>query len=80
MSAVLNQHSFLIAAVLLLAIAWLIVRKRRHNWPVLLVLVAGLGAAWYILRTGGGDIHSPADLEAALRGGRPVAMEMYSDY
>ena len=80
LNAFLNQHSFLIAAVLLLVIAWLVVRKRRWNWPVLIVLAVGLGGAFLILRTGAGDVHAPGDLEAALRDGKPVAMEMYSDY
>ena len=80
MNAFLNQHSFLILAVALLVIAGIVIRKRRWSWPFLLVLTAGLGAAFMILRTGGGDVHAPADLDAALSRGKPVLMEMYSDY
>jgi hypothetical protein len=80
MRAFLNQHSFLILAAVLLAVTALIVRRRRWGWPFLAVVAAGLGAAFLVLRTGGGDVRSPADLEAALRAGKPVAMEMYSDY
>jgi thiol-disulfide isomerase/thioredoxin len=81
-SQFVNQHSYLLVAVGLLvvvaAISLLFGRRIR---------IALIGAALFILavvfaflRVGPGDIRSPAELEGALRAGRPVTVEFYSDY
>lgn len=77
--AVLNQHSYAILAVLLLALgaseAW-----RRGPTPRSLALFAALAAALVApplyLRAGSSGA---AELDAALASGRPTLVEIYSD-
>jgi thiol-disulfide isomerase/thioredoxin len=77
-----NQHSYvLIAGAVLVVIAlislWF---RRRARLPMIGGLALVLVAIAIYLRIGPGDIRSPADLDAALRGGRPVVVEFYSNY
>ncbi len=78
----LNQHSFVIAAVLGLGVLWFILR-RRGRWlrrSALLATVALLAIVYLSLRPGTGDLAGPAELDRALALGRPVALELYSNY
>ncbi len=82
MGQLLNQHSFVAVVLLVLAIAWVASRRLRRPWRfVLLGALAGAGAVAFLsLRIGAGDVRSTDQLSAALRGGKPVALELYSDY
>ncbi|HVE91273.1 MAG TPA: hypothetical protein VNE62_03085 [Actinomycetota bacterium] len=77
----LNQHSFLIAALGVTAVVAVLVHGRA--WWVqalaLLVVAGAAGAVFMSYRTGVGDVREPADLDAALKSGRPVALQFYSD-
>ena len=82
MEALVNQHSFLIAGIVVFAVAWFLVR-RRSRWlrrgvvAGTLVLLAALLVA---LRPGGGDIEAVEDLERALSRGQPIALEFFSNW
>lgn len=78
----LNQHSFVIAAVLGLGVLWFILR-RRSRWlrrSALLATIVLLGIVYLSLRPGAGDVAGPADLDRVLAVGRPVVLELYSNY
>lgn len=53
-----------------------VARLLRENLVLILVLV-GLVAGYFILRTEPSDLGSMAELEALLHGGRPVLVELY---
>jgi hypothetical protein len=80
-----NQHSFVIFAVggwLMLAVG-LMRGQRRQQAPLALGIMAGaLAALWLVLRPG---TSSYADVDAArvaslVGQGRPVLVELYSNY
>lgn len=81
-----NQFSFLLMAggLLVLAGLWLWrVRSlplftRLGGWLVLLVVIVGV---WLLLRpTATPEVDGLADVEARLGNGRPVVLELYSEY
>jgi thiol-disulfide isomerase/thioredoxin len=82
-SQFVNQHSYVLIALTILVIAAaisLLLRRRRLRMGIVGGLAVALILVFAFLRTGSGDIRSPADLDASLRAGRPVAIEFYSDY
>ena len=83
MGSFLNQHSFLMAAAVVLTIAMAATWRVRRRWlraAIPGVLLTGIVIAFLMLRTGGGNVHAVADLDQALKSGKPVMLEMYSDY
>ncbi len=46
----------------------------------LAINVVVLGAIWLALRPGSADLRSKSDLDRLTRGGRPVVVELYSNY
>jgi hypothetical protein len=78
----INQHSFLLVALVLLGGAVAVLRRfsRPARIIAIVVVVALLGTFALLLRTGGGDVHSRTDLDRALARGRPVALEFYSNF
>lgn len=85
MEALLNQHSFLVFALGgWLALAVGLMRGSRRRWaPLALGLLAGaLAALWLVLRPGASD-YADADVarvESLVGHGRPVLVELYSNY
>jgi 4-amino-4-deoxy-L-arabinose transferase-like glycosyltransferase len=80
--SLLNQHSFLLLALITLVAVWLIGRRlgRRARLVGVVVVVAAAVAAFALLRTGDGALGSVVELDHALAGGQPVVLEVYSDY
>jgi hypothetical protein len=78
----LNQFSFALSGALLAVLAGLIAGARSRRLGLLVGggTAAVLLSGFLVLRTGAGDVQSGADLQSALGGGRPVAIELYSDY
>jgi 4-amino-4-deoxy-L-arabinose transferase-like glycosyltransferase len=78
----INQHSYVLVGLAMLTAAWFGLRRLGSplRWialaTVLVVVVAA--AAW--LRTGGGDVQTPTDLDRVLGHGQPVALEFYSNF
>jgi len=78
----INQHSYVLVGLAVLAAAWFGLRRAGGpiRWialsAVLFVVIAA--AAW--LRTGGGDVKTATDLDRALAQGQPVALEFYSNF
>jgi hypothetical protein len=82
MGAFVNQHSFLLATALVLAVAgWLTWRRRvAVRLGVLAGVLALAAVAFALLRTPAGAVREVADLDGALGAGRPVGLELYSNY
>ena len=81
--SVLNQYSFVVIAIVVLSIAMAATWRVRRRWVRVAIpgtLAVGLVIAFLVLRTGGGNVRSVADLDRALAAGKPVMLEMYSDY
>ncbi len=81
--SVLNHYSFVLFALVLVSIAMAATWRVRRRWLRLAipgVLVVGAVVAFVALRNGGGNVHAVSDLDAALARGKPVMLEMYSDY
>lgn len=81
--SVLNHYSFVLFALVLVSIALAAtrrVRRRRLRLAIPGVLTVGAIVAFVALRNGGGNVHAVSDLDAALARGKPVLLEMYSDY
>lgn len=81
MRELLNQNSFVIAALVLLGTAWFFLRRRlrvlrRVGLPVLVVMLV---LAALVLRTGS-DVASGTELDTVLAKGKPVALEFYSNF
>lgn len=78
----LNQYSFVVIAVVLLAGLWFLLRHRAGfvRWPALAGAALLMAIFAWTMRTGSGDVRSPADLDRALAGSMPVVLEFYSDY
>lgn len=79
---VLNRFSFVIGAVVLLAVAALALRHRRGwvRWGVLVALVVVL-AGWHVVsRPGTGDVSAVSDVSAALASEEPVVLQFFSNY
>ena len=77
-----NQHSYVFAGLLVLALSWLLLRrvtspKRRIALGLVVVVIIGAAA---MLRTGAGDVRAATDLDRALASGKPVALEFYSNF
>jgi hypothetical protein len=51
----------------------------RDNWLLLLVL-AVLAGAFFLLRSQPSDVGSPDDLNRMLTGGRPTVVTFYSNF
>lgn len=80
---VLNHYSFVLFALVVVSIALAATWRLRRRWvrlaiPGVLAVVAVV--AFGALRSGGGNVHAVSDLDAALASGKPVLLEMYSDY
>ena len=83
MSELLNQHSYLLAAMLILAVAGLVawqvpsslLRTVILGGALLLVAMAPLA-----LRSGGSTLSSAEGVTVALDQGTPTLMEVYSDF
>ncbi|MBI5649383.1 MAG: hypothetical protein HZC40_02885 [Chloroflexi bacterium] len=80
----LNQNSYLFAALVILMIAFAIVvarfRQTRFAWLALIALVAILIAGNRAFSRGASEIESSAAFDALLAAPQPVVLEFYSDY
>jgi drug/metabolite transporter superfamily protein YnfA len=78
-----NQHSYLILGVAVLAILAVILQARRARrvWLVWGGLVVVMATGWFVLRTGAGaPLDSVEAIEAAAASGKPTLVEFYSNY
>lgn len=77
-----NQHSYLIAAVIVLAlVGWWAYRRRTLAAVAIFALSAViLVGANLALRTGDPTVAAAAEFDRALADGRPTLVEFYSNY
>ena len=81
--SLLNHYSFVVVALVVVSIALAATWRVRRRWlraTIPAVLAAGAVVAFVALRTGGGNVHSVSDVDGALASGKPVFLELYSDY
>lgn len=78
----LNQHSFVLVAIILLGPLVLLSRRRlrRFRFFAIPALVVFLVATALVLRTGSSDVGSGTELDRVLAKGKPVALEFYSNF
>jgi hypothetical protein len=81
---IFNQYSAVWIAAFLVAIAGVILLRRKSKWPQFLafgVLVLGLVAAWIFLRPQQtAQMSSAAQVQASIGQGAPVLLEFQSPY
>lgn len=83
MLQLLNQHSYLITALLVFLIAGGFLLRWRGGLPGALLTLALTGllvGGYFLLRPGQSTIQDAAEFEAALASGQPVLLELYSNY
>ena len=79
----LNQHSFLLIGSFLLLLAIPLALRyapRLWRWGAAGLLLLGLFGIHLALRTGDTELPAVEAVHAALAGGEPVLLELYSDY
>ncbi len=82
MRQLLNQNSFVLVALAVLAAAWLVFRRvlRRLRIIAIPAIVLVLVTVAVALRTGPSDVASGTELDRVLAKGKPVALEFYSNF
>jgi hypothetical protein len=84
MMQIINQYSAIWIAVFLVAIAAIILLRRKPKWPqflVLAVIVIGLATAWIFLHPlQTAHISTAAQVQASIGQGTPVLLELQSPY
>jgi Mn2+/Fe2+ NRAMP family transporter len=78
----LNQNSFVLTAVAVLAVLWFVFGRvlRRFMKLIVAAVVVLLVVAALALRTGSSDVASGTELDRVLAKGKPVALEFYSNF
>ncbi|HVV86879.1 MAG TPA: hypothetical protein VHE35_27765 [Kofleriaceae bacterium] len=78
----LNHFSFVLLAICAVGLAATFTRRARVWLRIAIpgVLAAAAIVAFVMLRTGAGNVRSVADFDKALGAGKPVMLELYSDY
>jgi hypothetical protein len=82
-AAYVNRHSFVIAALAAWSgLAFLLLRGGFTRRAGLVLALAGLAVAgtWLALRPGESAYLAASEVEGALGRGRPVLVELYSNY
>ena len=83
MRELLNQHSYLLVAAVVLALALVPVLGVRGYLPRIGIVVAVVGllvVGYMVLRTGTSSYATTDAVDSVLRGGTPTLLEFYSDY
>lgn len=77
----LNRYSFAVVAVAGLALVWTLVRRRGRliRWGGFVASAMLLALVWATLRTPA-PVRDAGDLDRALASGRPVVLELFSNY
>ena len=83
MQQLLNQNSYIIAAVFLAFIALIIVMRFRQSpfaWAGFIALVVVLVAVNLAFRVTVSEIETAAQFDQVLASNQPVVLEIYSNY
>ncbi len=80
----INQYSFLIGSVIILAVVLLAARRfRLHRWisgSIIMGILVLLLAGFLIFRPGSSDVTSVQAVETLLNNGKPTFLEFFSNY
>ncbi|HLQ35607.1 MAG TPA: hypothetical protein VK457_23210 [Chloroflexota bacterium] len=78
---VLNRNSYVVAAGLVLMVAaYFVARIGGWAWLAWIVAVALLYAGFLALRPGAGSKLSDTEIELLVGSGKPVLLELFSNY
>ena len=80
---ILNQYSFLAAAVFLIGLLAVIANRTRAKqtaYLVLVLVVVAIIVAWYFLRPTPSVLAETAEIQAQIGSGVPVLLEFQSPY
>ena len=83
MAQFFNQYSFVISAVVLLAVLGGILLRsaqRKRAGLVFLAALVGLGLSWLALRPSASPAGSAGEVKTLLGAGKPVLLELQSPY
>lgn len=84
MLPIINHNSYIIAALTILALAAALIatrfRQQPAAWIGLVALVLILVAGNLVFRVGPSEIETTAQFDQVLASGKPVVLEIYSNY
>lgn len=83
MDKIINQYSFAIVAVLIIALALYALSRRgfrKLDWVLLAALAGLLVAAWWVMHPTASPIESAEAVRAKIGAGTPVLLEFQSPY
>ncbi len=83
MNEILNQYSFVLLAVLILALAaYTRLRRgfRRFDWLLLIGLAGLIFAAWWVMHPTATRVQNADTVRAKIGAGTPVLLEFQSPY
>jgi ABC-type glycerol-3-phosphate transport system permease component len=83
MTRILNQYSFLIFGVLILALAIYALSRRgfrRVDWLLLIALMGLVFAAWWVMHPTASQVQDVDAVRARIGAGTPVLLEFQSPY
>ncbi len=83
MTKILNQYSFLILGVLIIALAVYALSRRgfrRLDWLLLVALAGLVIAAWWVMHPTASQVSDADSLRARIGAGTPVLLEFQSPY
>ncbi|HYZ91973.1 MAG TPA: hypothetical protein VFA34_06210 [Actinomycetota bacterium] len=82
MRELVNQNSFVLAAIVLLVLLWFVAGRFVKRFLKLAIagVIVLLVAAALVLRTGPSDVASGTELDRVLAKGKPVALEFFSNF
>lgn len=83
MNEILNQYSFLLLGVLILALAvYALFRRgfRRFDWLLLIALAGLIFSAWWVMHPPATQVQDADAVRAKIGAGTPVLLEFQSPY
>lgn len=83
MTEILNQYSFLILGVLIIALAVYALSRRgfrRLDWLLLIVLAGLVFAAWWVMHPTASRVQNAETVRERIGAGTPVLLEFQSPY
>jgi hypothetical protein len=83
MAQIINQYSFAISIIVLLAILAVVLLRspqRKRAWLVLLGVAVAAALSWAAIRPTASQVNSAAEVMAVIGSGKPVLVEFQSPF